>query len=285
VNAIANREPDEAVTDFSDGMVGVFERALHSKDVDIEKLERLFALKERMDEREAKMAFTAAKIAMRPDLPEVTRKGRIVIKNKDGAVTQESEFARFEDLHDAVMPVLSRYGFDLKFKNGMSPEGKVRVITILAHVAGHEDDTYFDLPHDSSGSKNAVQAVGSSTSYGKRYGLIAILNIKVVGEDDDGDASQDREPIVREIEKPRDMPFPQGPAKNKTDLKAQGRTLWRDIESCGDTDMLDILLSDNKALIEQLKTALPSWWTGYVKDGECFDGLETVIARVRQAAG
>jgi hypothetical protein len=285
-NAVTKAEEPGQIADYTGGLLAVIERAARDPNVDIDKMERLLAMQERVQERAAKQAFTEAKIAMRPELPEVTRKGRIIIKDKQtGAITQETEFARFEDLHDAVMPVLTRHGFDLKFKNGLSPEGKVRIITILAHVAGHEDDTYFDLPHDSSGSKNAVQAVGSSTSYGKRYGMLAILNIKVVGEDDDGDASQDRDPIIREIERPRDAPFPQGPAKNKTELKAVGRVFWRDVESCGDGDQLDALLRDNGALANQLEAAIPSWWNGGVKNDEPYDGLRTVIERKQAEFG
>lgn len=42
------------------------------------------------------------------------------------------------------------------------------------------------LPADVSGNKNAVQAFGSSTSYGKRYVLCALLNITTRGQDDNG---------------------------------------------------------------------------------------------------
>ena len=68
-------------------------------------------------------------------------------------------------------------------------EGKVRVTTILTHRDGHSEETYFDLPFDSSGSKNNVQAVGSSTSYAKRYGVLSILNLRVAGQDDDAQSA------------------------------------------------------------------------------------------------
>ena len=42
------------------------------------------------------------------------------------------------------------------------------------------------LPVDTSGSKNGVQAVASSVSYGKRYTAGLLLNITTTGEDDDG---------------------------------------------------------------------------------------------------
>lgn len=282
MNAVTKQEAPGEIADYSGGLLAVIERASRDPSVDIEKLERLFALKERMDARDAKQSFIEGKIAMRAQLPEITMKGliRIPDKNKPGHFLQETPFARFEDIHEAIMPVLTAHGFDLSFRNGLAPDGKVRVTTILSHRDGHEESTDFDLPHDGSGSKNAVQAVGSSTSYGKRYGVLSILNIKVAGEDDDGVTAMPE--TVIEIEKPKDRPFPQGPAKNKTDLKAQGRDLWREIEACGDADMLDILLSDNKALLDQIKDALPSWWSGGEgANGERFEGLEAVVARIR----
>jgi hypothetical protein len=178
-------------------ILAIIERAAQNPDVDIDKMERLLAMQERIWERNAKQAFTEAKIAMRPKLPEISMRGRIIIREKGNQqnILQETPFARFEDIHEAVTPILSAHGFDLSFKNSLAPDGKVRVTTILSHVEGHSEETYFDLPHDSSGSKNAVQAVGSSTSYGKRYGVLNILNIRVSGEDDDGEKAGAPEPI------------------------------------------------------------------------------------------
>lgn len=290
MNALTKpQEPSGAVAEYSSGLLTVIERAMSDPKTEIDKLERLLAMQERVEALAAKRMFTAAKLAMRPELPEVTMKGQILIRDKNDSnkIVQDTPFARFEDLHEMVMPILSRHGFDLKFKNGLAPDGKVRVTTILAHVGGHEDETHFDLPHDSTGSKNAVQAIGSSTTYGKRYGMVSILNIKIVGEDDDGVSALPETVIEKPIETKRDQPFPQGPATNKTTLKAMARTLWRDVESCGDVDQLDVLLSDkdNLALIDQLEIALPSWWNGYIKDDDPQDGLRTVIERKRVEFG
>lgn len=197
MNAITKTEAQEgAVTDYNGGLLEVIARAARDPSIDIDKLERLIAVQERVQAQQAKIAFTEAKLAMRNDLPVIDMRGRIVIKDKtSGEVIQETKFARFEDIHAAVMPVLTEYGFDLSFKNGLGPDGKVRVTTILDHIGGHSEETYFDLPHDSSGSKNAVQAVGSSTSYAKRYGVLSILNIRVAGEDDDGATAIPSAPI------------------------------------------------------------------------------------------
>lgn len=181
---IATTEP---VQEYASGLLDIIGRAARDPSVDIDKMERLLAMQERVLERQAKADFTAAKLAMQPELPVITMKGRIVIhdKNDKSKVLQETPFPRFEDIHEAVMPILQRHGFDLKFKNTTSETGKPVVTTILQHIGGHSDETEFELPMDTSGSKNNVQAVGSSTSYGKRYGTVAILNLRVHGEDDD----------------------------------------------------------------------------------------------------
>lgn len=187
MNAVTKTEPAAAPVEYSASLMEVITRAASDPAVDIDKLERLIAMQERIEARNAKAAFLDAKLAMRPHLPSIDMRGRIVIKDKNsGEVTQETPFARFEDIQLVIEPILTEYGFDLSFKNGLSEEGKVRVTTILTHRDGHSEDTYFDLPHDSSGSKNSVQAVGSSTSYAKRYGVVSILNLRVAGQDDDG---------------------------------------------------------------------------------------------------
>src|SRR6185503_15653016 len=78
------------------------------------------------------------------------------------------------------------HGFALSFRTGSAPDGKLTVTGILSHRAGHQEETTLALMHDSTGSKNSVQAVGSSISYGKRYTAGALLNITSRGEDDDG---------------------------------------------------------------------------------------------------
>src|SRR6202043_3736939 len=65
--------------------------------------------------------------------------------------------------------------------------GDLIVVTgVLSHRDGHAEETTMLLPADISGGKNPLQAIGSSTSYGKRYTAGALLNITSRGEDDDG---------------------------------------------------------------------------------------------------
>lgn len=259
--------------EFGASLLEVISKAARDPAVDIDKMERLLQMQERAEERYAEVAFAEAFADLQPKLPIITMNGQIVHNNK-----VISEFSDWPNINKAITPILFEHGFGLSFKPASADNGKVGVTAILRHRLGHTDEATVELPADSSGAKNAVQGVGSSLTYGKRYAGVLILNLTIEGEDDDASSAA---PKVK-VEAPRDLPFPQGPAKNKTDLKTRCREVWRDVEGCGDLGSFNAILEEHGPLLEQMKEALPSWWTGGTRDGETFEGLEHVIERVRR---
>jgi len=172
-------------------LLQVITRAASDPAVDIDKMERLMAMHERMVARDAKAAFAAALSEMQPELPVIDRRGRIEVREKDaqgkrnGEIQQSTPYALWEDINEAIRPVLHKYGFALAFRIKKEAD-RVEVTSVLSHNQGHSDECTLSLPMDTTGSKNNVQAIGSSISYGKRYGALALLNITTRGEDDDG---------------------------------------------------------------------------------------------------
>ena len=162
--------------------INVIERASANPDFDANKLEKLLGMYERIMERNAEMAFNAAFAEMQSEMPVIQENGQIVIREQ-----VQSRYALFEDINDVVKPILKSHGFAVTFKTKTVEEG-ITVTAILMHKEGHREETEMTLHADSSGNKYAVQGVGSSVSYAKRYGLIALLNITTRGEDDDGQA-------------------------------------------------------------------------------------------------
>lgn len=177
-------QPSEAAS-----ILAVISRAASDPATDVDKLERLMSMYERLNANKARAAYAAALAAMQPTLPIINERGRIVIKEKNSEkVIQSTSYALWEDINEAIRPMLAANGFALSFRTGLTDDGKVKVTGILHHRDGHQEETTMVLQHDSTGSKNAVQAVGSSTSYGKRYTAAALLNLTSRGEDDDGQA-------------------------------------------------------------------------------------------------
>lgn len=139
----------------------------------IEQL-RLMARDERAED--ARREFEADFAEMQPNLPAVA---------KLGEGHQSARYAKLEDIQAAARGVLAEHGFSVRFKVE-DHEGALAVTCILSHRNGHSDRDTIRLPLDASGSKNAVQARGSTVAYGKRYTLCNILGIQTGGEDNDG---------------------------------------------------------------------------------------------------
>lgn len=179
--AIKNEAEVVTVTDMAGGLLDVIARAARDPNVDIDKMERLLEMQERVHARNAKAAYYSALADMQPNLPAIIEKGGI--KDRTGNI--QSTYALWEDINDVIKPILSASGFALSFKCRRT-DNEIIVTGILSHREGHSEETELSLPSDTSGSKNAVQAVGSSTQYGKRYTASALLNLTTVGADDDG---------------------------------------------------------------------------------------------------
>jgi len=166
-------------------LLRVLERAAADPNSDLERLDRLAALYERMVAREAEMKFNIALVKLQPKLPVLDEHGEIC--GSDGAV--RATYATWEDTVEAIGPILARHGFSLTFRPGRSPTGGLSVTGVLRHEGGHKEAAELALPADASGDKNAVQAVGSTMSYGQRYVARMLLNLISRGEDDDGAAA------------------------------------------------------------------------------------------------
>lgn len=173
-------EPMPAASETGGALIHMIERAARDPSVDIDKLQRLMDMQERVIERNARAAYASALSAMQPELPTIIERGKIDIGRG-----KPQSYALWEDINDAIKPILFKYGFALSFRTGQE-DGQIMVTGILSHREGHSEQTTMYLPVDTSGSKNAVQARGSSTSYGKRYTAGALLNLTSRGEDDDG---------------------------------------------------------------------------------------------------
>ena len=85
---------------------------------------------------------------------------------------------------------LSRHGFSISHQSEWPDKSTVKVIGILTHKGGHARRSEFQAGADQTGSKNAIQALASSVSYGKRYTTKDLLCIVTRKEDDDGERSE-----------------------------------------------------------------------------------------------
>lgn len=190
MNAVA-RQVDQLPATQADSvtMLTMISRAASDPTVDIEKLERLMAMKERMDAKEAEVSFndsmSDAQAKMRPISADLTNP------------QTRSKYASYAKLDGKLRPIYTDAGFSLSFDTDDSPkEDHVRVLCYVSHKAGHTRTYKADMPVDGKGAKGndvmtKTHAFGSGTSYGMRYLLKMIFNVAVGEDDNDGNTDDE----------------------------------------------------------------------------------------------
>jgi hypothetical protein len=181
MNALTPTAPGSTLVTF-------IERAAMDPGFSLEKFEALLRLQRQEQDRQAEREFNAAMARAQGEMDPV-RKGATNPHTR-------SKYARFEDIDMMLKPIYTRHGFSVRFRTeDAATPGWVKVVCVVAHEAGHIETFPLQAPLDSGGTagktnKTDVQAIGSTTSYLKRYLLTLAWNVSLAGDDDDGEASR-----------------------------------------------------------------------------------------------
>lgn len=169
------------------GMSGLIEKLAQNPDIDVTKVQALLDMQLQIWDRMAKMAFARDFSAMSLELPRIVKTKGVEYKDKEtGKMSEAFTYAVIEDIDEVVRPILPRFGFTLSFTSKVREGGGLISIAKLTHKDGHETVCELPLAIDTSGGKTNLQGMGSTASYGVRYGTKILLNLITINEDDDG---------------------------------------------------------------------------------------------------
>jgi hypothetical protein len=183
MSAVIER-PAEPIQESATSIVQVIERAALNPDIDVEKMERLLAMQERILTHGAKMAFNDSMRAAQSEMPKIKR-------NRENKETH-SKYADLEAVTDQAVPIYTKHGFSVSYGTADCPiTGHYRVTALCAHSGGYERQYQADVPIDNTGpkgtqNKTMTHGFGSTMSYGRRYLICLIFNITLTNEDKDG---------------------------------------------------------------------------------------------------
>lgn len=173
--AVEQREPT---------LLTVIERMAMNPNVDMDKLERMLDMQERVLNRNAEQAYaiamSQAQGAMSPIAADATNP------------QTKSKYASYAALDRALRPIYTVNGFGLSFDTEESAiADHIRVICYVSHSAGHTTKRGVTMPADGKGAKGGdvmtkTHAAGAAMSYGMRYLLKLIFNVAVGEDDNDG---------------------------------------------------------------------------------------------------
>jgi len=162
----------------------LIERAQQS-DTSTEKMEQLFNLQIRWEENEARKAYHDAMANFRENAPAIAKK-------RQG---HNIKYAGLSESIETIQPLLSQFGLSHHWKPRQDGT-QITVECTVTHRMGHSESTSLTSAPDTTGSKNAIQAIGSTVSYLERYTLYAILGLSSREMDDDGAAAGKKEDVA-----------------------------------------------------------------------------------------
>jgi ERF superfamily len=179
--------------DSPSSVLALIERVALEPGADVEKLERLTAVYERLQAKEAEFAYNAAKGRILKKLATIKIfKNRFVVPEIDKGRPQNGghpafKYAPLEEIDKHLRPLLAEENMDLSYSGERQEGGGILIRGRLKHLpSGHYEDSFMPAPADTTGGKSHVQAVGSTNSFLRRYIACNIFNIVVLGDDDDG---------------------------------------------------------------------------------------------------
>ena len=105
---------------------------------------------------------------------------------KKGSVNPfyKSKYADINDCLEVALPALSKYGLAITQGNEFHPVEGYYITTMLIHESGEWLKSKVRIP---LGGKKDAQAIGGACTYGRRYGLAAMVGLAQV--DDDGNSN------------------------------------------------------------------------------------------------
>jgi hypothetical protein len=187
------RRPPAPASDSPSRVLVLIEKVALDPRADVEKLERMMSMYERLKAKEAELAYNAAKgrilkkladiniVKNRPVLPEIDK------GTPKRGVLEAFKYAPLEEINKHLRPLLAEEDMDLSYSAEPGEGGDILIRGRLRHLSGgHYEDFFMPAPPDTTGGKSNVQAVGSTNSFLRRYVVCNIFNIVVVGDDDDG---------------------------------------------------------------------------------------------------
>lgn len=169
--AVVNDAPSMSIAEMTPDQMAF---QLIKSGADFQSVREMVALSKELAAEKARNAFNEAVAAAKAEIPVVTKNA----KGHNGKT-----YANFAAYAAVVDPVIAKHGLRYRFRTDQTD--RITVTCVLSHKDGHSEENSLAGPADNSGSKNAIQAIGSTLTYLQRYTLIQALGL-AASDDDDG---------------------------------------------------------------------------------------------------
>lgn len=167
--------------------------------LDVEKMERLFALREKVKAEQAKEAYVSALSKFQGECPIIEKTKKVL--NKDGRSVRY-QYAPIDAIAEQIKKPLVGNGLSYRW-DVENNAGLIKATAIITHELGHSESSSFEVPVDTEGYMTTPQKYASALTFAKRYSLCNALGISTGEEDTDatdvgkeGEAKSEKSKIV-----------------------------------------------------------------------------------------
>ena len=178
----------------SDPILLMIANAARDPAVDIEKFERLMALRERVSQADARRSFYAALARAKGEFGPILKTRVVEYEHSDGQGRTNYRYEELADVGAVVDPILSKHGLSYRHKT-VQDGVKIKVTCILSHEDGYSEENSLEGEADKSGKKNPNQAIASTVTYLQRYTLKEAVGVGAA-RDDDGAGGAPEDPVI-----------------------------------------------------------------------------------------
>lgn len=179
VIAVQDGRPVMEVTPPSaaDQLVAVIDRAARDPDYDVDKLERMFSLHEKLRAEQAQQAFAQAFVALQMELPPI--EATKIIPDKNGK--ERSRFTPYVEMMAIIRPLLRKNNFAITRSQSMDANTVTESLTLI-HAGGHSKTNTFTVRRGNGPPGTSTeQGDGSAASFALRYALRDALDLVFIG--------------------------------------------------------------------------------------------------------
>ena len=155
--------------------------------VGIEQIGKLLEYQKIWDDMQAKKAYHVAMSAFKANAPQIVKDKSVAYKEV------KYNHASLHNVTSVINKALSEHGLSASWQTAQN--GSISVTCKITHMLGHSEQTTISAQSDATGSKNSIQAIGSTITYLERYTLLALTGLATADMDDDGRGSEPAEYI------------------------------------------------------------------------------------------
>ncbi len=179
----------------SAAMMQMIGQAAADPNTDMDKMERLWAMKKEMDAGKAEIEFNKA-------LSKVQSKVTKVAPDLVNKHTNNSKYASYAAMDETLRPLYTKEGFSISYNTEDTDKADtLRVLAYVSHKGGHTRTYHADMDNSGKGAKGGdvmtkTHASGAAMSYGMRYLLKMIFNVAIGEDDNDGNTTTEPPPLI-----------------------------------------------------------------------------------------